>query len=103
MRLWGFSNPFRRKAKRKQGLASSQLVRLSRGAAKTIRLTAAQYHTTLIGAGDLLCEKGSVKLAEEEQMRKLSPREMQLAVAKAVAEVGIRAKAEREAATPSKK
>ena len=43
-----------------------------------------------------------MKLAEEEQMRKLSPREMQLAVAKAVAEVGIRAKAEREAATHSR-
>ena len=36
-----------------------------------------------------------VEMVEEKEMERLSPKQMQLAVAKAVAEVGIKTKAER--------
>ena len=102
MRFRPLSRLFGRNKRRRAKQSGTKMLRVSEGAYKTVRATAKEYGMTQIAAENLLCAKGVERLVEEQQQKRLTPQQMQLYITKLVMEWGLKAKADREAATPKK-
>ena len=95
----------RHKKKHSDSHRDSVVRRISLAADRIIQENAVEYHLTFKAAVDLMCEKSTIKLCEEKEMRPHSPAQMQLEVARAVARYGIEGKAKdtaNQTATPKK-
>ena len=102
MKFRAISQLFGKHKKRSNKHTGTKMLRVSEGSYKTVRATAREYGMTYIAGEDLICAKAIEKLVEEQQQKALTPQQMQLYVAKTVIELGLKAKADRLAATPKK-
>ena len=82
--------------------SKTMTMRLSVGFDKTLRYFAKEYRLTLVAAGDFMAAKAIEKVVEEQKETRTKA-EMGEAVLKTVTELGLKARAERLAATPNKK
>ncbi len=76
-------------------------MRLSDGFCKEIRFVAKEHSLTLIAAADLIGAKAIENMVEEEKDR-MTKRELQALATKTFIEMGMKAKADRLAATAKK-
>ena len=102
MKLRPFSRLFHKHRQQGGKHSKTRILRLSVGFDKTLRYFSREYSLTLVAAGDFMAGKAIEKVVEE-QKEKRTKAEMGEAVLKTVTELGLKARAERLAATPNKK
>ena len=102
MKLRPFSRLFRKHRHQGGKHSKTRNIRLSAGFYKALKHFAKEYSLTLVAAGDFMAAKAIEKVVEE-QKEKRSKLQLEDAMLKTVTELGLKAKADRLAATPNKK
>ena len=102
VKLRPISQLFKRHRQHRGKHSKTRNIRLSAGFYKALKRFAKEYSLTLVAAGDFMAAKAIEKVVEE-QKEKRSKLQLEDAMLKTVTELGLKAKADRLAATPNKK
>ena len=101
MKFMGMARLFGKHKKRSNKHGATRLIRLSEGFYKEIKAIAKEHNLTLVAAGDLIGAKAIEKMVEELKDKQTKHQLQELAT-KTIIEMGMKAKADRLAATPKK-